>query len=140
MQIICVPFTTTGVLKLGVLKLEAQSILTYPNHMQLDVNDIVLRYKSSISAQSVNIQATNVHIEGEAVIDTMGRGPGAETGDGGGFRLEGSLVGTGGGHGGYGGGADLLNYTSGTARCILLIILTTKRTLYNQLKPLNNKV
>ena len=105
--------TTPGVLKLGVLRLEAQSVMTYPYHMQLDVNYIMMRYKSRISAESVNIQATNVHIEGEAVIDTRGRGPVAETGEGTGTRLDGSSVGTGGGHGGYGGGADMLNYTSG---------------------------
>ena len=114
--------TVVGVIRLGVLKLEAQSLLTYPNHMQLDVNDILLRYQSKISAQSVNIRATNVHIEGEAVIDTIGRGPGAESGEGGGARLESSSVGIGGGHGGFGGGADLQNYTSGMAKSLLSIL------------------
>ena len=81
--------------------------------MQLDINDITMRYKSRIEAESVMIRASNVHIEGEAEIQTSGRGPGPEEGDSPGGRVDG--VGTGAGHGGFGGGADLLDYAIGMA-------------------------
>ncbi|XP_072025321.1 uncharacterized protein [Amphiura filiformis] len=100
---------TPGKIRLGVLNLEAKSLLTYPNHMHLIISDINMRYKSSIVAESVKIQASNIHIEGEAVIQTTARGPTEGDSPGGSVGDRG----TGAGHGGFGGCADLLNYTTG---------------------------
>ncbi len=94
-----------------MLHLEAESHLTYPNHMELDINDINMRYKSSIVAESVKIKASNIHIEGEAVIQTSARGPGGGEGDSPGGSV--GNRGTGAGHGGFGGCNELLDYTTG---------------------------
>lgn len=73
-----------------------------------------MRYSSSVKAETVHLKSTFAYIEGDAEINTSGRGPLAGRGQSPGVVIEGiSATGTGAGHGGYGGGADRLNFANG---------------------------
>ena len=99
-----------GTLGLGVLSMQAQAEMIHTKEIKLEASDIMMRYRSLIQADSINISAGTLHMEGEASLDTVGRGkpqtiinPGVDP----------AGNGLGAGHGGFGGGADLANYTSG---------------------------
>lgn len=64
-----------------------------------------------IQGDTIKLTAQSVHMEGEARLDTGGRGLiWTSVGNAG---LDATGAGLGGGHGGYGGGADIMNYTQG---------------------------
>lgn len=72
----------------------------------------MMRYASKMVAESVELDVGDMHVEGAAKLDVSGRGPVAGQGLGAGI-LNPSNYGLGGGHGGYGGGADTNSYDYG---------------------------
>lgn len=99
-----------GTLGLGVLSMQANAEIVHTKEIKLETSDIMMRYSSLIRADSINISSGTLHMEGEARLDTTARGntqsvinPGVDP----------AGNGLGAGHGGFGGGADLINYTSG---------------------------
>ena len=93
--------------------MQAGSLINHAYHFNLMASDIMMRYDSEITANQITLQVGSIHQEGEAKLDVSGRGGTAETGNGG-TVTEGEIeVGIGAGHGGYGGGADLVDLNSG---------------------------
>lgn len=73
-----------------------------------------MRYASVIEAETVHVKSSFIFVEGDAVIDTSGRGPDSGSGDQPGGVIDGTPgTGTGAGHGGFGGGTDVLGFTTG---------------------------
>lgn len=90
--------------------MQANAEIVHTKEIKLEMSDIMMRYSSLIRADSINISSGTLHMEGEARLDTTARGntqsvinPGVDP----------AGNGLGAGHGGFGGGADLINYTSG---------------------------
>ena len=102
-----------GSLGLGQLSIQAGSKINHKDHFNLMASDIMMRYDSEITANQITIQAGSIHQEGEAMLDVSGRGGTEGTGDGGTVLEREIEVGIGAGHGGYGGGADLVDLNSG---------------------------
>ena len=92
--------------------MQAHSKFIHEKYLRLTVSNVMMRYSSQIKAVTINLEIGDVHVEGEATIDCSGRNLEASGGLG---RGEVTSVGhgVGGGHGGYGGGADIVNYGSG---------------------------
>lgn len=93
--------------------MQANAEIVHTKEIKLEMSDIMMRYSSLIRADSINISSGTLHMEGEARLDTTARGntqsvinPGVDP----------AGNGLGAGHGGFGGGADLINYTSGNNR------------------------
>ena len=101
-----------GSLGIGLLSMQANSLINHEDHFNLMASDIMMRYSSEITANQISIETGSIHQEGEALLDVTARGGSATEGDGG--VLAGDGAGVGAGHGGYGGGADLDNFTSGS--------------------------
>ena len=57
------------------------------------------------------MQVNDLSLEGESMLDVSGRGPEAGIGLGAGVDALGMMLGA--GHGGFGGGSNLVNYTQG---------------------------
>ena len=108
----------TGHIRLGHLELEARSGLTSPTHLYIDAANIIMHYQSYITAESITMQVNDLSLEGESVLDVSGRGPEAGIGLGAGVDVLGMMLGA--GHGGFGGGANLVNYTQGKYIYLLL--------------------
>ncbi len=74
-----------------------------------------MRYASALHADTVTLDAGDVHMEGDSVLDTSSRG--LTTGPGaGGVTSVGTGIGA--GYGGYGGGVENVSYASGEG-CVL---------------------
>lgn len=106
----CKTIFSPGTLGLGILSMQANAEIIHTKEIKLETSDIMMRYSSLIQADSINISSGTLHMEGEARLDTTARGntqsvvnPGVDP----------AGNGLGAGHGGFGGGADLINYTSG---------------------------
>ena len=93
--------------------MQAGAKINHEDHFNLMASDIVMRFDSEITANQITIEAGSIHQEGEATLDVSSRGGSAEAGDGGTIDEEEHIVGIGAGHGGYGGGADLIDLVSG---------------------------
>ncbi|PIK55149.1 hypothetical protein BSL78_07879 [Apostichopus japonicus] len=105
-----------GTLKLDLLELRANSHLTYPTNLNFELGELLMRYASVLEAEKIHLKSTFVYIEGDASINTAGRGPGAGLGKAPGvITSTSSYIGSGAGHGGYGGGADVVNFSNGTS-------------------------
>lgn len=97
---------------MDLLELRARSRMTYPTNLKLELGKLEMRHSSEVEAKIVHVKSTFLFVEGGAVINTSGKGPDFEMGHQPGAVTVGS-TGTGAGHGGYGGGADVLNFTTG---------------------------
>lgn len=107
-------FFFLGTLKLDLLELRANSHLTYPTNLNFELGELLMRYASVLEAEKFHLKSTFVYIEGDASINTAGRGPGAGLGKAPGvITSTSSYIGSGAGHGGYGGGADVVNFSNG---------------------------
>ena len=83
--------------------MKARALLHHPAHLHLVASEVLMRYASSIEANNITVEAGDIHIEGEARLDTIGRGVSHSNSMGPG-TVDGQGYGTGGGHGGFGGG------------------------------------
>ena len=91
--------------------MQAHAEIVHDRDMRLEIADVMMRYQSMIQGDTITLGAGSVHMEGEARLDTSGRGEDwSSVGDG---TVDPAGYGIGAGHGGYGGGSDLLNYTHG---------------------------
>lgn len=54
------------------MSMQAQSTMSYPQRLMLVVNNMMMRYSSQILAESIEMRATDVHIEGDARLDVTG--------------------------------------------------------------------
>ncbi|KAK3576663.1 hypothetical protein CHS0354_004948 [Potamilus streckersoni] len=100
-----------GTLVLSKLSLQANAKLNYQvGRFQLDVSEVMMRHGSKISADILSMSVSTLHLAGEATLDVSARGGTGRT-ENQGYTL--NNIGTGAGHGGYGGGANLHNYTQG---------------------------
>lgn len=107
-------FFFLGTLKLDLLELRANSHLTYPTNLNFELGELLMRYASVLEAEKIHLKSTFVYVEGDASINTAGRGPGAGLGKAPGvITSTSSYIGSGAGHGGYGGGADVVNFSNG---------------------------
>ena len=70
----------------------------------------MMRYSSLIIAEEITITTGSLLLEGDATLDVSGLGASSEIGDG---VVLPDGAGVGGGHGGYGGGADKTDFGSG---------------------------
>ena len=100
----------SGTMIFSQVSLQASSSLVHPSQLHLVVSDIMMRAMSSFEARNITLAVGSMHMEGRARLDTTGGAPVCGAGVGG---VEGNDTGCGGGHGGYGGGSDVVNYTSG---------------------------
>lgn len=91
--------------------MQAHSKMTHSDAFELNINDIMMRYNSSIEASSVYMNVTEIHLEGSARFDVSGKSDISPVSTAAGMYFNGH--GTGAGHGGHGGGADLSDYKSG---------------------------
>ena len=98
-----------GRLSFGQLELEAGSSLTSPTSLRLEASNIIMYYISQITAESIHLVVNDLMVEGDARIEVSGRGPSAGMGTGAGTEISGVALGA--SHGGFGGGADIFNYT-----------------------------
>lgn len=69
-------------LRLAYLSFEANSRITYPTGFKLLVTEVMMRYSSSITGESIQVNVTDLNMEGEAKLDVSGRGHHAEEGPG----------------------------------------------------------
>ena len=90
--------------------MQAESLINHESHFNLMASDIMMRYASQITADQITIETGSIHQEGEATLDVTGRGEDSTAGQGG---IADDGAGIGAGHGGYGGGSDMMNLTSG---------------------------
>lgn len=90
--------------------MQANAEIIHTKEIKLETSDIMMRYSSLIQADSINISSGTLHMEGEARLDTTARGDTQSVVNPG---VDPAGNGLGAGHGGFGGGADLVNYTSG---------------------------
>ena len=90
--------------------MQAESLINHESHFNLMASNIMMRYASQITADQITIETGSIHQEGEATLDVTARGVNATEGEGG---VADDGAGIGAGHGGYGGGSDTKNYTSG---------------------------
>ena len=100
----------TGSLCIGQLSLQAKTLINHEEHFNLISSDIMMRFSSSITANQITIETGSIHQEGEATLDVSARGNSSTPGIG---SIAPDGAGIGAGHGGYGGGADAENFTSG---------------------------
>ena len=103
---------------LSDVSLEANSRLTHPEQLHLVASSILMRYASHLEAREITLEVRYLHMEGEAMLETSGRGPVTTDYVG---AVDPSGHGLGGGHGGFGGGSDLINFTMG--QCCQLDII-----------------
>ena len=96
-----------GQLVLSGLKLEEHGSIEHPTHLHLITSELTMRYASRLHSKQITLEVGTAHVEGEASVDVTGQ----EGGQPPGVSPEG--YGLGGGHGGYGGGAHAVNFTSG---------------------------
>ena len=103
---------------LSDISLEANSRLTHPEQVYLVASSVLMRHASHLEAREITLEVGYLHMEGETMLDTSGRGP--VTTD---YltAVDPSGHGLGGGHGGFGGGSDLINFTMGQC-CQLHIV------------------
>ena len=101
-----------GEMHFTFLSLQAASRYTYPEHLKLVSTEIMMRYSSEFSAESIEFNVQDIHMEGEAILNVVGRGFGAGEGTGSG-GVDADNYGIGGGYGGYGGGAQHVDYATG---------------------------
>ncbi|KAH3880016.1 hypothetical protein DPMN_003928 [Dreissena polymorpha] len=105
-----------GTLGMGKLAMQANALINHEDFFNMECAYIHMRFSSLISANRINVDAGEILMEGDATFDVSDRG-----GDGDILSGQGSVVnvsdaqtaGIGGGHGGYGGGADRNVYISG---------------------------
>ena len=90
--------------------MQANALINHEGHFNLMAADIMMRFSSEITANQITIETGSIHQEGEATLDVSLRGNNAGDGTG---SVASDGAGIGAGHGGYGGGADVDNYTSG---------------------------
>jgi hypothetical protein len=64
----------SGTLGIGILALQANSLIDHSDHFHLEVSNLHMRYNSTISANRITIGATDVMMEGEASFVTTGMG------------------------------------------------------------------
>ncbi|KAL4230250.1 hypothetical protein ACF0H5_010636 [Mactra antiquata] len=104
-----------GVLLIGRLAMQSGAVIDHTDHFNFEVSDIHMRYNSMITANRITVVATNIHMEGEASLDTTARGGEGNytTSQGNVVTINGHNVGLGAGHGGYGGGSDHDPYETG---------------------------
>ena len=107
---ILVTLYITGSLCIGQLSLQAKALINHEEHFNLISSDIMMRFSSSITANQITIETGSIHQEGEATLDVSTRGNSSTAGIG---SVASDGAGIGAGHGGYGGGADAENFTSG---------------------------
>lgn len=100
----------SGQLGIGQLSMQAESLINHEDHFNLMAADIMMRFSSEITANQITIETGSIHQEGEANLYVTARGSGISDGEGS-VAVDGGGIGA--GHGGYGGGADVDNYTSG---------------------------
>ena len=100
--------------------MQAYAQVTHQKNLILTASNIMMRYKSQISAATVSLNVGDIHLEGESAINCNGRGPQQTSGSGDG-SLTSELYGSGAGHGGYGGGADDKNFTAGRSYVSLYV-------------------
>lgn len=94
---------STVAISLGSLTLEYGAKLTFSHGGELDIGYLTMRKKTLLSAQYFDIKSTAIDVEGEGKITTTEQAK--ERGLGRGNETDG--VGSGAGHGGYGGGYDV---------------------------------
>ena len=90
--------------------MQAKALINHEEHFNLISADIMMRFSSSITANQITIETGSIHQEGEATLDVSTRGNSSTAGVG---SVASDGAGIGAGHGGYGGGADAENFTSG---------------------------
>ena len=103
-------YSAAGEMVLSDVTLEANSRLTHPQHLHLVTSSVLMRHGSRLEARDITLEVTHLHMEGEAALDTSGRGPVATDPT---TAVDPSGHGLGGGHGGFGGGSDVVNFTKG---------------------------
>ena len=101
----------SGQLGIGQLSMQAKSMIEHEAHFSLIASDIMMRFSSKVTATQITIDTGSIHQEGEATLDVSALGGTANEGDGG---VLADSAGIGGGHGGFGGGADDDDYQTGT--------------------------
>ena len=62
------------------LSLHDSATYTYSTDLVLSATGIMMRYDSRIAAESIDVTASDFHLEGDAYLDVAGRGPAAGQG------------------------------------------------------------
>ena len=95
---------------LSDVSLEANSRLTHPQQLHIVASSLHMRHATLLESREITLEVGYLHMEGEALLNTSGCGPVA-------FDRKNAVdpngYGLGGGHGGFGGGSDLINFTMG---------------------------
>ncbi|WAR26297.1 TENX-like protein [Mya arenaria] len=105
-----------GVLGIGRLAMQAEAVIDHDDHFNLESASIHMRFDSLISANQITVTAGEILMEGDAALDVSGRGGVGDIPAARGSTVMGPAnvtAGVGGGHGGYGGGADHDSLNSG---------------------------
>ena len=95
---------------LSDVSLEANSLLTHPQHLHLVASSVLMRHASRLLGRNITLEVAHLHMEGEAILNTTGRGPVATDHM---AAVDPNGYGLGGGHGGFGGGSDTVNLMNG---------------------------
>ena len=99
-----------GGMQFSQISLQAASLYSHSDHLYLIASHVMMRFKSKLSGRSIEVTAGDIAVEGGASLNVTGRA----TENGYGFgHINSNQHGVGGGHAGYGGGADTVYYNSG---------------------------
>lgn len=67
-------YVFTEEMHLGYMSMQANSKYTYPEHLTLVAQNLMMRYNSEVKAKIIEMKITDVHIEGDGKLNTLGRG------------------------------------------------------------------
>lgn len=66
-------FSYPGVLGIGRLAMQANSVIDHSDHFNFECSNIHMRYSSTITANRITVDAGEVHLEGEASFDVSSK-------------------------------------------------------------------
>lgn len=62
-----------GVLGIGRLAMQANSVIDHSDHFNFECSNIHMRFSSTITANRITVDAATVHLEGEASFEVSGK-------------------------------------------------------------------
>ena len=62
------------------LSLQARSTYTFATDLELTISHLMMRFASTMEAETIDLTVHDFHLEGGAHLDVSGRGPAAGTG------------------------------------------------------------
>jgi len=67
------PIPHAGVLGIGRLAMQAESVIDHASHFNLESSNIHMRFASLITADQITVTAGQIHMEGDAALDVTGQ-------------------------------------------------------------------